>query len=115
MRKKSGNLRRGGMNGMMMMMIEFPSRAFSLVYLSFPRKKKKEYYICGNKMPTRCNSDFYNIYIIKQQDATLAVLCLLTTTGMLYVFLHVTFWPWNSTRVDPKVSRLVPPSAQQLC
>jgi len=25
-------------------------------------------------------------YIINQQDATLAVLCLLTTTGMLYMF-----------------------------
>ena len=28
----------------------------------------------------------YNKYIINQQDATLAVLCLLTTTSMLYMF-----------------------------
>ena len=30
--------------------------------------------------------NWYNIYIINQQDATLAVLCLLKTTSMLYMF-----------------------------
>jgi len=41
---------------------------------------------------------------MNQQDATLAALCLLTTTSMLYMFrmpfssiIGSTFWPWNST------------------
>jgi len=38
------------------------------------------------KLLLRYNNNNNNIYIINQQDATLAVLCLLTTTGMLYMF-----------------------------
>ena len=61
-------------------------RTISVTYAVVPKIKHYLVHVLQSNIPTNILQSYVHIYIINQQDADLAVLCLLTTTIMLYMY-----------------------------